>query len=120
MIEKMSIKSKKAKEAITEWEVIKNFKNYTFLKVKILTGRTHQIRVHFSSIGHPVIGDKTYGRKTYIEIGNKKIPVSRQMLHAHKIELIHPITEKLLQFEASLPDDIQYILNILEDRYESE
>ncbi|ACI20648.1 MULTISPECIES: RluA family pseudouridine synthase [Thermodesulfovibrio] len=117
---KMSIKSKKAKEAITEWEVIKNFKNYTFLKVKILTGRTHQIRVHFSSIGHPVIGDKTYGRKTYIEIGNKKIPVSRQMLHAHKIELIHPITEKLLQFEASLPDDIQYILNILEDRYESE
>lgn len=117
---KMSIKSKKAKEAVTEWEVIKNFRNYTLLKVKILTGRTHQIRVHFSSVGHPVLGDKTYGRKIYLEIGKRKISVPRQMLHAYKIELMHPITGKLLQFEASLPQDMQHILNILEHRYEFE
>ncbi len=117
---KMSIKSKKAKEAVTEWEDIKNFRNYTLLKVKILTGRTHQIRVHFSSVGHPVLGDKTYGRKIYLEIGKRKISVPRQMLHAYKIELMHPITGKLLQFEAPLPQDMQHILNILEHRYEFE
>lgn len=117
---KMSIRSKKAKEAVTEWESIKNFRNYTLLKVKILTGRTHQIRVHFSSIGHPVVGDKTYGRKIYLEIGKRKIFVPRQMLHAYKIELMHPITGKLLQFEAPLPQDMQHILSILEHRDEFE
>ncbi|MCS7203306.1 MAG: RluA family pseudouridine synthase [Thermodesulfovibrio sp.] len=112
---KMSTKSKKTKEAITEWEVIKNLKNYTLIKVKIITGRTHQIRVHFSSIGHPVVGDKTYGRKTYIEVGNKKIPVPRQMLHALKIEFQHPITGKYLQFEAPMPSDMKEIIRILSD-----
>ncbi|GAB6184359.1 RluA family pseudouridine synthase [Thermodesulfovibrio hydrogeniphilus] len=110
---KMSVKSKRAKEAITEWEAVKNFKNYTLVKAKILTGRTHQIRVHFSSIGHPVLGDKTYGRKTYIEIGRKKIPVPRQMLHAHILEFTHPITGELLRFEASIPEDMKNILKIL-------
>ncbi|MEN2985089.1 MAG: RluA family pseudouridine synthase [Thermodesulfovibrionaceae bacterium] len=112
---KMSTKSKKTKEAITEWEVIKNLKNYTLIKVKIITGRTHQIRVHFSSIGHPIVGDKTYGRKTYIEVGNKKIPVLRQMLHALKIEFQHPITGKYLQFEAPMPSDMKEIIRILSD-----
>lgn len=111
---KMSIKSKKLKEAKTQWEVVKNFKDFTLVKVKIITGRTHQIRVHFSSIGHPVLGDKTYGRKTYIELDRKKIVIPRQMLHAYRIELTHPITGKLLNFEASLPDDMREILNILE------
>ncbi|MCS7164470.1 MAG: RluA family pseudouridine synthase [Thermodesulfovibrio sp.] len=115
---KMSTKSKKAKEAITEWEVIKNFKNYTLLKVRIITGRTHQIRVHFSSIGHPILGDKTYGRKTYIELGKRKIPVSRQMLHAFRMQFIHPITKENLEFEAPLPKDMQYIISILEGQHE--
>ncbi len=110
---KMSVKSKRAKEAITEWETVKNFKNYTLVKTKILTGRTHQIRVHFSSIGHPVLGDKTYGRKTYIEIGRKKIPVPRQMLHAHMLEFTHPITGELLRFETSIPEDMKNVLKIL-------
>lgn len=110
---KMSVRAKKAKEAITEWEVIKNFKNYTLLKIRILTGRTHQIRVHFSSIGHPVLGDKTYGRKTYIEFEKKKIPVSRQMLHALSIEFVHPITNKLLKFESQIPEDMEKIIKLL-------
>jgi len=110
---KMSTKAKKAKEAITEWEALQNFKNYTLVKVRILTGRTHQIRVHFSSIGHPVIGDRTYGRKTYIELGNKKIPVLRQMLHAWRIEFNHPITHEALRFESPLPKDMEKIIEIL-------
>lgn len=110
---KMSTKAKKAKEAITEWETLQNFKNYTLVKVRILTGRTHQIRVHFSSIGHPVIGDRTYGRKTYIELGNKKIPVLRQMLHAWRIEFNHPITHEALRFESPLPNDMEKIIEIL-------
>lgn len=117
---KMSTKSKKVKEAITQWEVVKNFKDFTLVKVKIITGRTHQIRVHFASIGHPVLGDKTYGKKTYIEFDRKKIAIPRQMLHAYKIELTHPITGRLLKFEASLPDDIKEILNILERENESQ
>lgn len=110
---KISIKSKKLKEALTEWQVLENFRNYSLVKVRIITGRTHQIRVHFSSIGHPVVGDKTYGRKTYIEIEKTKIPVSRQMLHAYKMELCHPVTGKLLQFEAPLPEDIKKIIETL-------
>ena len=110
---KMSTKAKKAKSAITEWEVLENFKNYTLVKVRIITGRTHQIRVHFSATGHPVIGDKTYGRKTYIEFGNRKIPVLRQMLHAWKIEFNHPITGEALKFESPMPEDMKEIVEIL-------
>ncbi|WP_353685305.1 RluA family pseudouridine synthase [Thermodesulfovibrio sp. 3462-1] len=110
---KMSTRAKKSKEAITEWEVIKNFKNYTLVKVKIITGRTHQIRVHFSAIGHPVIGDRTYGKKTYIELGKQKIPVLRQMLHAWRIEFNHPVTGQHLKFESSLPEDMEKIIEIL-------
>ncbi len=109
----MSVKSKRAKEAVTEWEVLENFKNHTLVRVKILTGRTHQIRVHFSSIGHPVLGDKTYGRKTYLEIEKKKIHIPRQMLHAHVLEFSHPITGELLHFEVPMPEDMKNILKIL-------
>jgi len=110
---KMSIKSKKAKEAQTNWEVLKSFKNYTLVKTRIITGRTHQIRVHFSSIGHPILGDKTYGKKTYLELGRKKIFIPRQMLHAHSIEFIHPVKGDLLQFEDPLPEDMNEIIKIL-------
>jgi len=110
---KMSIKSKKAKEAQTNWEVLKSFKNYTLVKTRIITGRTHQIRVHFSSIGHPILGDKTYGKKTYLELGRQKIFIPRQMLHAQSIEFIHPVKGDLLQFEDPLPEDMNEIIKIL-------
>lgn len=110
---KMSVRTKKAKEALTEWQVLENFKNYSLVKVRIITGRTHQIRVHFSSIGHPVVGDKTYGRKTYIEIGKTKIPVPRQMLHAYKMEFPHPLTHEIVRFEAPLPEDMKEVIEIL-------
>ncbi|GAQ94041.1 23S rRNA pseudouridine1911/1915/1917 synthase [Thermodesulfovibrio aggregans] len=111
---KMSTRAKKAKEAITEWTVVKNFKNYTLVKVRIVTGRTHQIRVHFSAIGHPILGDRIYGKKTHIELGRKRLPILRQMLHAWKIEFKHPITGETLQFEAPLPNDMREIIEVLE------
>lgn len=75
IIEKKDVNEskKKAKEAITEWTVVKNFKNYTLVKVRIVTGRTHQIRVHFSAIGHPILGDRIYGKKTTYRVGQEKI-----------------------------------------------
>ncbi len=114
---RMSTKAKTLKEAITEWRVIKRFNNCSLLKVRIITGRTHQIRVHFSSIGHPLLGDSLYGRKTYIELKRDRIKIPRQMLHAHKIEFIHPIKEEIISVEAPLPKDMRDILRILEVHY---
>lgn len=111
---KMSTKAKISKEAITEWKVLKRFKNYSLLKVKIITGRTHQIRVHLSSIGHPILGDQVYGKKIYLELKSEKIRINRQMLHAHKIEFIHPIKKKKIEIEAPLPEDMEKIISILE------
>jgi len=110
---KMSTNAKRAKEAITKWQVLENFKNYTLVKVKIITGRTHQIRVHFSAIGHPLLGDRTYGRKTHIEKENKKISVPRQMLHAWRIEFKHPVTGEDMKFESALPQDMRNIMELL-------
>lgn len=114
---KMSTKAKTSKEAITEWRVIKRFYNCSLLKVNIVTGRTHQIRVHLSSIGHPILGDSLYGRKSYLELKKDKVKIPRQMLHAHKIEFKHPITEEVISVEAPIPKDMTEIIGILEENY---
>ena len=102
---------KKGKEAITHFKVIDRFttKNgsYTLLEVKIDTGRTHQIRVHLSYIGHPVIGDMIYSN------GKNEFGIEGQALHAKKLEFNHPITNKKLILEAPLPDYFQEVLNFL-------
>lgn len=104
---KMSAKPKSGKEAITQYEVIKRFKFATLTKVRIITGRTHQIRVHFSSVGNPVLGDKLYGKKTVITLPNKTISFPRQMLHAYSLKLKHPIDGRLLEFTAPMPEDMK-------------
>lgn len=114
---KMSTKAKTSKEAISEWTVIKRFNNYSLVKVKIITGRTHQIRVHFSSIGHPLLGDTLYGKKTYLELKTGKIKIPRQMLHAHKIEFTHPIKGEKILIEAPLPEDMKEIIKTIEENY---
>ncbi len=114
---KMSTKAIMSKEAITEWNVIKRFNNYSLVKIKIITGRTHQIRVHFSSIGHPVLGDPLYGKKTYLELKTYKIKIPRQLLHAHKIEFIHPVKGEKISIEAPLPEDMAEIIKIIEENY---
>ncbi|MBI4838202.1 MAG: RluA family pseudouridine synthase [Nitrospirae bacterium] len=105
---KMAIKTKKGKEAITRYDVIKRFKSAMLAKVSILTGRTHQIRVHLASAGHPVLGDKTYGKKVEVRAeANKKILFSRQMLHAQSLKIKHPVSHEPLELTAPLPDDMK-------------
>lgn len=104
---KMSTRTRRGKEAVTRFEVIERFKVASLVKVKILTGRTHQIRVHLASIGHPVLGDKTYGRKTSLKFGQKTIQFPRQMLHAYSLKLRHPAKGESMEFTALLPEDMK-------------
>ena len=97
---------KNGKEAITHFKVLDRFSKYTYIEVKIETGRTHQIRVHMAEIGHPVIGDLVYSN------GKNEFGVEGQMLHAKSLDFKHPITEKQMHLEAPLPE---YFEKILED-----
>lgn len=103
---KMSIHAKNARNAITHYKVLKRFGEYTYIQCKLETGRTHQIRVHMASIGHPLLGDQVYGPK--------KCPFSKligQTLHARTLGFIHPRTGEYIEVNAPLPD---YFLNLLE------
>jgi 23S rRNA pseudouridine1911/1915/1917 synthase len=104
---KMSTSVRRGKEAVTRWKVLKRFNHAALIEAKLGTGRTHQIRVHFASIGHPVLGDKTYGKKVEVEVkAQKKIMFPRQMLHAERLDFIHPITGEDLGFSSPLPEDM--------------
>ena len=102
---KMCVTQKNSKEAITHFQVIERYKGYTHIKCILETGRTHQIRVHMSYIGHPVASDPVYGVK------NEKVSFEGQCLHARKIGFIHPSTGKYLEFTSELPE---YFQNFLE------
>lgn len=104
---KMSTRTRRGKEAITQWKVLERFGIATLIEVKLGTGRTHQIRVHFASIGHPVLGDRTYGKKTEVTVKEKeKIFFPRQMLHAELLGFIHPVTGEYLEFSSPMPEDM--------------
>lgn len=105
---KMSTRVKTGKEAHTRWKVLRRLGGVTLVGVKLGTGRTHQIRVHFASIGHPVLGDRTYGKKIEIETEKKKkrILFPRQMLHAELLGFTHPVTGVYLEFSSPLPGDM--------------
>ena len=96
------------KEAITEYEVIKNFSSFTKLKINLITGRTHQIRVHMSYLGYPLVGDQTYGINSNKICDQDSIIKNfpRQALHAQKIKFNHPITGEYITLESELPKDI--------------
>lgn len=104
---KMAV-SKQGKSAITHFKVLKRYDKYTLLEVKIETGRTHQIRVHMSEIGYPIIGDMVYSN------GKNPFGVTGQMLHAEKLSFKHPITGKELNLEAPLPKYFNEVLDRLE------
>ena len=98
------------KEAVTHFKVIKRYYDYTLLRVKIDTGRTHQIRVHMAKIHHPVIGDEVYSN------GKNEFNVKGQLLHSTILEFKHPRTGEKLHFEAPLPDEFKNVLEILDKR----
>lgn len=104
--QKMAVVERNGKLAITEYTVLAsgNIRGVaaSLLAVKIFTGRTHQIRVHMSDMGHPILGDEIYGGKNLLEL-------PRQMLHAWKLEIPHPSTGEMLSFEAALPEDFKLI-----------
>lgn len=89
------------KEAETEYRVLERFKNFSFLSLKPLTGRTHQLRVHLTHMGYPIVGDKLYGGKMLL---------NRQFLHAEKLSFKHPETKKQLTFESKLPKELEEFL----------
>ena len=102
---KMTITYKNSKDAVTHYEFLERFKGYTFIKLRLETGRTHQIRVHMSKNSHPVVGDKTYGVK------KEQFNLSGQLLHAYKVGFIHPTTKEYMEFESELPDYFEDVLN---------
>ncbi|MDP2754008.1 MAG: RluA family pseudouridine synthase [Nitrospirota bacterium] len=111
---KMSTRVRKGKEAVTRWKVLKRFGNATLVEARLGTGRTHQIRVHFASIGHPVLGDRTYGKKVEIEAKTKKIILfPRQMLHAELLGFTHPATGAYLEFSSPVSEDMAERINDL-------
>jgi len=105
---KMAV-DKKGKEAITEFKVLERYDGFTYIEVKIKTGRTHQIRVHMAEIGYPIVGDEVYSN------GRNPFNVKGQMLHAVKLGFIHPTTKQKIVFEAPLPEYFEEILEKLKE-----
>ena len=106
---KMAVNEKNGKRAVTHYKVLERFKEYTYIECRLETGRTHQIRVHMASIGHPLLGDSIYGG----EVRKSPFRLEGQTLHAMTIGFIHPSTGKYVEIEAPLPDYFSRLLNIL-------
>ena len=98
------------KEAVTHFKVLKRYYDYTLLRVKIDTGRTHQIRVHMAKIHHPVVGDEVYSS------GKNEFNVKGQLLHSTILEFRHPRTNEKLHFEAPLPEEFKKVIETLNKR----
>lgn len=131
---KMAVTGRRGREAVTHFKVLKSWvaggagrgagaevsgrgrgagrdsgrDGFSLLEVKLETGRTHQIRVHLAAIGHPVAGDKTYGRR------RDALGVGRQFLHSARLQFSHPMTEKIIEIESPLPEELRSILNRLD------
>ena len=107
---KMAINERNGKPAITHYKVLERFEKYTYIECQLETGRTHQIRVHMTSIGHPLLGAEVYG--------NAKCPfkLEGQTLHAMTIGFIHPSTNQYVEYEAPLPEYFERLLQILRSK----
>ena len=104
---KMAVNAKNGRNAVTHYRVLKRFDKYTYIECQLETGRTHQIRVHMASIGHPIIGDDVYS--------NRSCPfkLEGQTLHAKTLGFIHPKTNEYMEFDAPLPNYFVHLLEIL-------
>lgn len=105
---KMAVNRMRGRDAVTHYNVVKRYRSHTWVRLKLETGRTHQIRVHLASIGHPVTGDLQYGKNCNL------MDTRGQVLHAKYLDLRHPITGENLHFEAELPGYFKELVEILE------
>lgn len=105
---KMTVTAKNSKNAVTHYEVLESFKSYDYVKLRLETGRTHQIRVHMAHIGHPLAGDDVYGKPK----GNE-IKLNGQCLHAGLIGFIHPRTQEYVEFSSDIPEYFKSFMNEL-------
>ncbi|MBE5883350.1 MAG: RluA family pseudouridine synthase [Lachnospiraceae bacterium] len=105
---KMAVNEKNGKSAVTHYRVLQRFRQYTYIECQLETGRTHQIRVHMASIGHPILGDEVYS--------NRKTPfkLQGQTLHAKTLGFVHPVSEEYIETDAPLPEYFQHLLQILD------
>ena len=103
----MAVRDEGGKEAISQCKVLKTNNRFSLIEVSLITGRTHQIRVHLKYKQTPVLGDPVYGFSSL----NEKYGLQRQMLHAHRVSFIHPITKTFLEIAAPLPDDMKKCLD---------
>ena len=108
---KMSVSPTRGRSAFTEYRVVEEFRGFSLLDVKIKTGRTHQIRVHLSAIGHPVVGDDVYGERSYKEFVRKYGALDRYFLHAGELCFTHPMTGAVLKFQSPLPSELRNLLD---------
>ena len=116
---KMSVKSRQSRPTETRWQIKEAFAEVTLLEIDLRTGRTHQVRVHCAAMGHPLVGDATYGKKRKREkVLSPKTKgalktARRQMLHAWQLNFLHPRERKLMHFESALPSDMALVLDAL-------
>jgi 23S rRNA pseudouridine1911/1915/1917 synthase len=122
---KMSSKGRAGRRAVTHWRVLRRFDQdrMTLVELSLETGRTHQIRVHFSEMNHPIVGDPTYGNSgRSAALADTRLRQSiralgRQALHARILGFVHPASGEYLEFESPLPPDMQEIIDYLENKY---
>lgn len=107
---RMAALAGRGRSAHTEYTVTERFREYTLLDVRIKTGRTHQIRVHLSAMGHPVVGDDVYGEKSDKVFTRKYGPLGRYFLHASFLRFPHPTKDNEMEFRSPLPDELQKFL----------
>jgi len=116
---RMTTRGSGGRSAVSHYEVVRQWQSgygkFSLVRVRIETGRTHQIRVHLSSIGHPIVGDSLYGAPAEIKPprGSMALSLGRQFLHAARVEFQHPRTGKALRFESELPEELQEFLGKL-------
>jgi len=107
---RMSVQKGRGRVALSTYRTIKEIRGFSLLEVGIKTGRTHQIRVHLSAIGHPVVGDNVYGESRYAEFVRKYGNPGRYFLHAAELRFAHPRTGEILKFRSAIPDDLENLL----------
>jgi 23S rRNA pseudouridine1911/1915/1917 synthase len=114
--QKMSARSRRARHAVTRITRVKHLRGVTLCQVAIHTGRTHQIRVHLSAIGHPIVGDATYGgRRARVAADLRPVlTLERPFLHAYRLVFKHPADGRKMEFESPLPSDLQHVLDEIE------